>query len=254
MCDNIIGQWVRRSKRVLIWGATEEPSISVTQEGLLVSVIIWWLNGTTQSWARRGAQTADWWWLVQKQTTDYSLAAADADIFIQLAQLTVIKENETLRVVCMWRRKGKKNKGRDQRFSLVTVTINRPAGCKILYERIQTNTHWLVHTHRHTHMDRYTHWLRNKHAHKYLCWTEASFPALLYLMHIKYHFPERIPQCFVFVEHREILSWLPSTGYYKHFYFITDSICAQLEQRNPKTSMKKSRWENDTYSRYFSCG
>lgn len=38
----------------LIWGAAEEASISVTQEGLLASVIIWWLNGSTQSRAWRG--------------------------------------------------------------------------------------------------------------------------------------------------------------------------------------------------------
>ena len=47
--DNTIGQWVRWTERALIWGAAEEASISVTQEGLLVSVIIWWLNGSTQS-------------------------------------------------------------------------------------------------------------------------------------------------------------------------------------------------------------
>ena len=58
----------------------------------------------------RGAQTAYWWWLVQKQTTDCSLTAADADIFIQLAQLTVIKENETLRLVWMGRR-GRREEG-----------------------------------------------------------------------------------------------------------------------------------------------
>lgn len=33
-------------------------------DGILVSVIIWWLNGSTQSSARRGTQTAYWWWLV----------------------------------------------------------------------------------------------------------------------------------------------------------------------------------------------
>lgn len=34
------------------------------RDGILVSVIIWWLNGSTQSRARRGTQTAYWWWLV----------------------------------------------------------------------------------------------------------------------------------------------------------------------------------------------
>lgn len=39
--------------------------------------------------------------------------------------------------------------------------------------------------------DTWTHFLVNRQAHKYLCWTEASFPALLYLMHIKYIFQRK---------------------------------------------------------------
>lgn len=46
----------------------------------------------------------DW---LQKHSTDCSLVSGDADIFIQLAQLTVIKENKTLRFVCMGRRREK---------------------------------------------------------------------------------------------------------------------------------------------------
>lgn len=53
----------------------------------------------------------------EAKTTDCSLVAADADIFTQLARLTVIKENETLRLVCMWREK--KTKRRNQRVSSV---------------------------------------------------------------------------------------------------------------------------------------
>lgn len=108
-------KWIWNKERSHVdWRRSEEASISVTEDGLLVSVIIWWLNGSTQSRAWRGTQRAYWWWLVHKQTTDCSLMAADADIYIQLAHLTIIKENETLRLVCMWRKKGEKTKGRNQ--------------------------------------------------------------------------------------------------------------------------------------------
>lgn len=46
--------------------------------------------------------------------TDCSLTQVDADIFIQLAQLTVIKENETLRLVCMRRKKKKNQEGKQE--------------------------------------------------------------------------------------------------------------------------------------------
>lgn len=216
-----MGQWIRWTKRALIWGAAEEASISVTKEGLLVSVIIWWLNASTQSRAWRGTQMAYWWWLVQKQTTDCSPTLADADIFIQLAQLTIIKENETLRLVCMWRRR---EKNQDERPESQFSHLFWSASQQFLrfYTNIRKEKDNQVHTvPTHTHTYRHTFWLTDTH--KYLCWTEASFPALLYLMHIKYHFPEKIPQCLVFVGCREILSWLPSTGYYQKLDFINDS-------------------------------
>lgn len=48
-------------------------------------------------------------WVQKQKPLIAALVAADADIFIQLAQLTVIKENETLRLVCM--EGGKKPRG-----------------------------------------------------------------------------------------------------------------------------------------------
>lgn len=126
-------------------GQAEESSISVTQEGSPVSVIIWWLNGSTQSRVWRGTQTAYWWWLVQKQTTDCSLMAADADIFIQLAQLTVIKENETLRLVCMGRRREKNQEEKpESQFSHLFWST----GGQFLrfYTNIRTENDTLIHT------------------------------------------------------------------------------------------------------------
>lgn len=217
--------------------------MSVTTEGLLVSVIIWWLNGSTQSRAWRGTQTAYWWWLVQKHTTDCSLVAADADIFIQLAQLTVIKENETLRFVCMGRRREKNQKGKSGESVQSPFLINRRAVSEISY----TQTHTLQ-PHTHTH----ARFLVNRHAHEYLRRTEASFPVLLYLMHIKYHFPQKIPQCLIFVGRREILSWLPSTGYYQKLDFITDSSYVfGKSKETQRRQMKRLRWKNNMYGHYF---
>lgn len=134
---------------------------------------------TTTTWRRK-----------KKNPTDCSLTAADADIFIQLAQLTVIKENETLRLVCMGGGEKNKERGQESQFSHLFL-INRRA----VFSGFSTITHMYRR-------------IRpvSRHAHEYLRRTEASFPALLYLMHIKYHFPEKIPQCLVFVGHREILS------------------------------------------------
>lgn len=161
-----------------------------------VSVIIWRLNRSTQSRAWRRTQMEYWWWLVQEQTTDCTLMESDADIFIQLAQLTVIKENETLRLVCMGRRREKNQEERPQSqlCHLFWSTSEQ-------FHRFYRNTKKKTHTKKKStvcmHTCSYTHtvdtFLVNRHAHKYLCWTEASFPALLYLMHIKYHFPEKIP-------------------------------------------------------------
>jgi len=68
--------------------------------------------------AERGTQAAHWWrWLVHKHDTDCDLVAADADISIQLAQLTVVKENETLRLVCMGRRREREKTKRRNQFS-----------------------------------------------------------------------------------------------------------------------------------------
>lgn len=93
----------------------------------------------------------DW---CRSKTTDCSLMAADADIFIQLAQLTVIKENETLRLVCRGRRrkKKKKTKRRDQRVS--SVTFSDQQASSFLVTNRHSNTHsatthtfWLTGTH-----------------------------------------------------------------------------------------------------------
>ena len=75
-------------------------------------------------------------------------------------------------------------------------------------------------------------------------------------MHIKYHFPEKIPQCLIFVRQAGILSWLPSTGYYQKLDFITDrSDAFSWSKENPKISMKGSKPEkNDMYGHCFSCG
>lgn len=54
----------------------------------------------------------------KKKTLIAASRRADADIFIQLAQLTVIKENETLRLVCVEGRKTRED--RNQRVSSVT--------------------------------------------------------------------------------------------------------------------------------------
>lgn len=149
-------------------------------------------RGEEHKWHTDG----DW---CRGKTTDCSLMAADADIFIQLAKLTVIKENETLRLVCRGRRrKKKKTKRRDQRVSSVTFSDQQASSFLVTNRRKEITLKRTLCNH--------THFLVNRHAHKYLCCTEASFPALLYLMHIKYHFPEKIPQCLVFVGHREILS------------------------------------------------
>lgn len=135
----------------------------------------------------------------QKQTTDCSLVAADADIFIQLAQLTVIKENETLRLVCTGRRRG----GRKTERRNSSVTFFWSTGEQRFIQ---------------THADTYSN-TQLRHF-KYLRWTDASFPALLYLMHIKYHFPEKNPSmsCLSWPQRDLILitvCWLlPKIGFY----------------------------------------
>lgn len=189
---------------------------------LLVSLIIWWLNGSTQSWARRGTQTEYWWWLVQEQTTDCSLTAADADIFIQLAQLTVIKENKTLRLVCMGRRR-KKNQEERQRVSSVTFSGQQASSFQ------QEND-----THTHT-------FLPSRHTHKYLYWTEASFPALLYLIHIKYHFPEKISSL-LGTERSHLDYCLQAIN--KNWILSPITVVCSAGPRSPKTSLMRSRWEN----------
>lgn len=62
-------------------------------------------------------------------------------------------------------------------------------------------------------------------------------------MHIKYHFPEKIPQCLVVVRRRAILSWLPSTGYYQKWDFITDSVCREtIRQWRDQNERKWHVW------------
>lgn len=136
--------------------------------------------------AWRGTQTAHWCWLVQKQTTDCSPVAADADIFIQLAT-AYRRQRKRNSETCLQRgeRERFKIKEKESRESVQSCFV---ADVRDFY----TNMHREVAEDAHVHGQTF------RLAHKYLCWTEASFPALLYLMHIKYRFPEKIPQCLVF--------------------------------------------------------
>lgn len=127
---------------------------------------------STRSRGCKDTKMAFWWWLVQKHTTDRSLTRDDEDSFIQVAALTVIKENETLRIVCMLRRGGRKTR--------------RKRGSVHSHVWIKTSSFWgsAIRKLRHTFCS------GDAHAEN-ICRQEASFPALLYLTHIKYHFPEK---------------------------------------------------------------
>lgn len=141
-------------------------------------------------------------------------------------------------------KEGEKPEGKERRVSSVTFSDQQASS---FWDFIHSNTHSAT-THTHTH----ARFLVNRHAHEYLRRTEASFPVLLYLMHIKYHFPQKIPQCLIFVGRREILSWLPSTGYYQKLDFITDSSYVfGKSKETQRRQMKRLRWKNNMYGHYF---
>lgn len=90
--------------------------------------------------------------------------------------------------------------------------------------------------------DTHTHtFLPSRHTHKYLYWTEASFPALLYLIHIKYHFPEKISSL-LGTERSHLDYCLQAIN--KNWILSPITVVCSAGPRSPKTSLMRSRWEN----------
>lgn len=157
-----MGQWVRWAERALIWGPAEEASISVTREGLLVSVIIWWLNASTQSRVWRGTQTAYWWWLVQKQNHWLQPHGGWCWHFHPISTAYRHQRKRNFETCLHGEKEEEKPRGETRESVQSPFLINRRAASKILYKHEQRERHSNTHC-AHTHIYRHTFWLTGTH-------------------------------------------------------------------------------------------